>query len=257
LDSGKTGVKFKRIDDICTTFYPIWMQGRSKDPRIQYLTFEEAQTKLDQRRRREFKSVMMELYENGKALEGGGRLAESFGLDGDLKLDEDKIGDVDKDWLKSEGKRWKEYRKEYNKKVVSILQQAAKAPNSAHIKEHADQKMLELRESYSSLFMAPFLDEYDPTRDLFSPLQRPPEKLICLAQAIYTDGYRAAEQSLTTRKKEQEAQEDACRRHDSEAQEETSGMAMDERGQPALSFVWNVAGDVLLYLKSRRHLKGR
>lgn len=233
------------------------MQGRSKDPRIQYLTFEEAQTKIDQRRRREFKSVMMELYENGKALEGGGRLAESFGLDGDLKLDEDKIGDVDKDWLKSEGKRWKEYRKEYNKEVVSILQQAAKAPNSAHTKEHADQKMLELRESYSSLFMAPFLDEYDPTRDLFSPLQRPPDKLICLAQAIYTDGYRAAETSLTTRQKKQEAQEDACRRHDSESQEETSGMAMDERGQPALSFIWNVAGDVLLYLKSRRHLKGR
>ena len=229
------------------------MQGRSKDPRIQYLTFEEAQTKLEPVRRREFKSVMMELYENGKALEGGSSFAESLGLDDHLKLG--KLGDVDEDWLKKEDARWDKYRKEYNLKVSSILQQAQ---NCAQTKEHADQKMLELREYYSILFMAPFLDEYDPKRDLFSPLQRPPEKLICLAQAIYTRGYRAAEASLKKRPKEQQAQADACRKHGSEAQEEASGMAMDERGQPAaaLSFVWNVAGDVLLYLKSR-HLKGR
>jgi hypothetical protein len=208
-------------------------------------------------RRREFKSVMMELYENGKALEGSSSVAESFGLDDQLKLKE-QIGDVDGDWLKKEGKRWDEYRKEYNLKVSSILQQAQHFPNCAQTKEHKDQKMLELREYYSNLFMAPFLDEYDPKRDLLSPLQRPPEKLICLAQAIYTRGYRAAEASLKKRQEEQQAQADACRKHGSEAQKEASGMAMDERGQPAaaLSFVWNVAGDVLLYLKSR-HMKGR
>jgi hypothetical protein len=235
------------------------MSGRSKDPKIKYLTFEDAQTKLEPMRRREFKSVMMELYENGKALEGSSSVAESFGLDDQLKLTE-QIGDVDGDWLKKEGKRWDEYRKEYNLKVSSILQQAQHFPNCAQTKEHKDQKMLELREYYSNLFMAPFLDEYDPKRDLLSPLQRPPEKLICLAQAIYTRGYRAAEASLKKRQEEQQAQADACRKHGSEAQKEASGMAMDERGQPAaaLSFVWNVAGDVLLYLKSRHTcMKGR
>lgn len=236
------------------------MSGRSKDPKIKYLTFEEAQTKLEPMRRREFKSVMMELYENGKALEGSSSVAESFGLDDHLKLVPGKIGDVDKDWLKQEDARWDRYRKEYNLKVSSILQQAQHFPNCAQTKEHKDQKMLELREYYSNLFMAPFFDEYDPMRDKLSPIERPSEKAICLAQAIYTRGYRAAEASLKKRQEEQQAQADACRKHGSEAQEEASGMAMDERGQPAaaLSFVWNVAGDVLLYLKSRHTcMKGR
>jgi len=275
LDSAKTGATFGHIDRLCITLYPIWMQGRSKDPRVRYVTYDEFQQQhaVSGLRPPVGKSFMMELYESGTALENARSCLEQWTLDEQLQLDRERVrrsGAEMVTWLEAEERRWKRYREEYNGKIAKLLKEQGDAqlqtrPSAASSaaasisaapaarkrgggSESAfDEQKAALRESYRALLLEPFLHEHKLDPSPFSPLERPNDKMIFLAQVIYTQGYRAAHDALAAQKQQRKKESDAAtERGDAAAAAAAKARPLHS---PALSFVWSVVGKELLDIK--------
>ena len=190
-------------------------------------------------------------------------------LDKHLKLDwkeVEQLRNVDTKWLTEEAKRWKAHREDYNRKMASLIKerdaaQTTKAPSALASSSSSspaarksrgdtesihDQKMKALREKYQRLFLDPFFHDYDPRSDLLSPLQQPPPDLLCLARVIYTECYQAEKERIQ-RVMRKQASDAATGSGDGAA------LAVDAQSlrppSASLSFVWNVAGDILIYYK--------
>lgn len=233
LDSGKTGAKFSNIDHLCINLFPIHMEGKSQNPHVRYLSWEDAQRQphlFGKRQIRKQKPLMFSVYEHGKSLEGS-HAHGNFMLDDDLRFDEERatqLVGVDGMELKKEVSHWKRLHDEYNEKMRQVMD-LSKDPKVSKAK--IDEMKKQLKEDYRNRFIAPVMDKYDPALQLVSPLQSPPDSLYCLAQAVYTDVYQKEQAKLNRFK-------DA-----------------PDPPSPALSFAWSVAGDILIKLKKLKRGK--
>jgi len=219
LDAGKTGERFVKFDELCTTTWPVWMKGRSKDPNITYV---DSYSDMPGH-----KSIMMELYEAGKDAMSGGNSTHVV-HDHDIYFNEIPEN------LKAESARWNASREEYKSKVKDLFRilddESSMSIDDPRLIE-ARQRMKDLQEHYRDKLLEPFREKARLERSMFPPETDPPDELKQLVRLVYTLGYKAAEQQLR-------------------AQQKATDNDVEPK-KPALSFVWGTVGNLLIILKKK------